>query len=269
MTVLNREQIELIHREIDGANSAAESAACRSLIEEHPEARTLEAELRQVTRIFERVGQREPPPHLRQAILDALPPEPRTTSGWQALGSAVKALAAGLQQRPRFALVSSLCVGLVAGFGLYAALAGNVWPDHSNTSGLAGAFFAPGAAQQLKTVRQVAIDVPGASGRVSVAAGPADVSVALELRVERPLEVRLAFDAATYGLRGFSQLRTEAGASVTAEPGFIRVATSGANAHTFVLHHEGPVSPLVLSLYDGGEEIFATTLDTREPSPGG
>jgi hypothetical protein len=72
--MLNPDQIELIHREIDAANTPAESAAFRSLLEGNVEARALAADLRRVTAFLEHGGLREPPPHLQQAILDALGP---------------------------------------------------------------------------------------------------------------------------------------------------------------------------------------------------
>ena len=77
--MLKRDQIELIHREIDGANTPEESAAFRWLMEGHPEARVLAAEMRQVTRLLDGVGEREPPPHLRRAILEALPTPARAS----------------------------------------------------------------------------------------------------------------------------------------------------------------------------------------------
>jgi len=84
--MLNRDQIELIHREIDGTNTPEGHAAFRSLMVADPEARALEADLREVTRLFHQAGEREPPPHLKQAILDALPvparAAPRTETGW-------------------------------------------------------------------------------------------------------------------------------------------------------------------------------------------
>ena len=82
--MLNRDQIELIHREIDGANTSQESAAFRSLMEEDAEARALEADLRNVTQLFDRAGEREPPPRLKQAILEALPQRARVPSGTEA-----------------------------------------------------------------------------------------------------------------------------------------------------------------------------------------
>src|SRR5262245_26512642 len=77
--MLSQTQIELIHREIDGANRPAESAACRALLEQDPEARALAADLRRLTALVERVGEREPPPRLKRAILAALPPPARTS----------------------------------------------------------------------------------------------------------------------------------------------------------------------------------------------
>ena len=54
--MLSQDQIELIHREIDGANTPDERAAFRSLIETNAEARALEADLRHVTRLFGHAG---------------------------------------------------------------------------------------------------------------------------------------------------------------------------------------------------------------------
>ena len=267
--MLNRQQIELIHQEMDGVNSPDERAAFRSLIERDTEARALEAELRNVTLLLDRVGSIDPPRHMTEAILNALPQQVPRISGWRALGESLKAISDGFQQRPKFALVTSLCVGLVAGFGVYAALAGTVSIDHSDTSDLAGTLFERRAADELKTVDEVTIDVDGASGRVGVKTAQNIVFVELELDVEQALEVQLAFDAGAYGIRGFSRQGSGAGPHLTAEPGLIRFTASGANTHTIALNHEGPVSPLVLCLSENGMEVFATTLDMRGPGRGG
>ena len=75
--MLSRDQIELIQREIfadePGANTPADSARVRALVAADPEAQALAAELREVASAFERVGERAPPPHLKQAILAELP----------------------------------------------------------------------------------------------------------------------------------------------------------------------------------------------------
>jgi hypothetical protein len=267
--VLSPREIELIHQEMDGVSTPAERAAFRSLIESNGEARALEADMRDVTLLLDRVESVDPPRHMTETILDALPQQVRMRSGWDAIGAPVRAIVDGFQQRPRFAMAASLCVGLVAGFGVYAALAGTALTDQSDTRGLTGTFFEWRATDGLETVNEVSIDVAAGSGRVGVKRDRNIVVVELELDVERALEARLTFAQGAYGLRGFSQLRSEAGSYFAAQPGFIRVTTSGANTHTFALSHEGPVSPLALSLFDEGKEVFATTLYTPGLDQGG
>ncbi|HKE88799.1 MAG TPA: hypothetical protein VKB45_00595 [Gemmatimonadales bacterium] len=87
--MLNRDQVELIQREIDGANSEGDSARARALVAADPEARGLLAELSQVAQLFEQVGERAPPPLLKQAILAALQTPhvemPQSISRWFAV----------------------------------------------------------------------------------------------------------------------------------------------------------------------------------------
>jgi len=87
--MLNRDQIELIQREIDGANTPDDSARVRALVAADPEAQVLAAELREVAGAFERVGERAPSPRLKQAILAAVqtphvqkPYTPNTITRW-------------------------------------------------------------------------------------------------------------------------------------------------------------------------------------------
>jgi|SRR5262245_1421475 len=87
--MLNRDQVELIQREIDGANSPDDSARVRALVAADPEAQALLAELSQVAQLFEQVGERAPPPRLKPAILAALQTPhvemPQSISRWFAV----------------------------------------------------------------------------------------------------------------------------------------------------------------------------------------
>jgi len=87
--MLNTDQIELIQREIDGVNTPEDSARVRALVAADPEAQALLAELREVGQLFERVGERAPPPRLKRAILAALQTPhvemPQSISRWFAV----------------------------------------------------------------------------------------------------------------------------------------------------------------------------------------
>jgi hypothetical protein len=113
--MLTADQIELIQREIDGANTPDESVACRALLDAQPEARVLAAELRQLTQLFEGVAEREPPPHLKRAILAGLP-RPRILKwrlGTERMGAIMtkKAMLIGSAAVATVVVVASLVTG--------------------------------------------------------------------------------------------------------------------------------------------------------------
>ena len=66
--MLTEYQNELIHREIDGENSAAESAEVRKLVESNPEALALLTSLQSLDSLFGQVPERAPHPRVMQAI---------------------------------------------------------------------------------------------------------------------------------------------------------------------------------------------------------
>ena len=82
--MLAREQVELIHRVIDGEGTPEERVACLSLIDQNPEARTLAEGLHELSVVLGNVKDEAPPAHLRRRVLDALPARasPTTPSLW-------------------------------------------------------------------------------------------------------------------------------------------------------------------------------------------
>ena len=81
---------ELVHGEVDGLNPSAASVAAQALIAADPAAGALADDLRRMDVLFRRVEERAPSPHLRDAILAAVPPSGRTApamagsaAGWQ------------------------------------------------------------------------------------------------------------------------------------------------------------------------------------------
>jgi hypothetical protein len=89
--MLTREQIELIHRVIDGESTPEERVACLSLIDQNPEARTLAEGVHELGLVLSKVKDQAPPAHLRHTILDALPARasPAAPSLWMVARSFV------------------------------------------------------------------------------------------------------------------------------------------------------------------------------------
>jgi len=74
VTTLAPDEIESIHREVDGLNTPDESAAVRSLVEKSPEARRQYEQLRVINSALARIERVAPPDTLRPAILKAVAP---------------------------------------------------------------------------------------------------------------------------------------------------------------------------------------------------
>jgi anti-sigma factor RsiW len=64
MIMLTQDQLELIHAEVDGQNTAEQSAEVRQLIESQPEARSLMTSLRSLDAVLSTVADRAPSPRL-------------------------------------------------------------------------------------------------------------------------------------------------------------------------------------------------------------
>lgn len=126
--MLSQDQIELVHKEIDGENSAVESAAFRALVEREPEAARLAAELRSLAEIFSNAGEREPHPRLRAAILQAIPQLGRATPPDRSASSVARTVArwAGSQWSIFTTLMEETMVtkkGLIIGTSTVAVIA--------------------------------------------------------------------------------------------------------------------------------------------------
>ena len=74
--MLNPNQIELIHREVDGENTPEASAQVRELVEAQPEARVLLTSLRELDTLFGQVSDRAPPASLRSSLRSVVAPKP-------------------------------------------------------------------------------------------------------------------------------------------------------------------------------------------------
>ena len=90
--MLRPEEIELIHREIDGESTPEDHVAFQALVARQPEARALAAELRELAALLGKVEQRPPPAGLRAAVLDTLRERERTASATASPGDAVQTL---------------------------------------------------------------------------------------------------------------------------------------------------------------------------------
>ena len=260
---MDDQHLELIQRQIDGDNSPEESAALEAFLNGNPDAKALHDDLSHVAGMLDGVEAREPPSHLKQAILDALPQAHHAKPQRKERFNPMTALIDGMRAKPRFAFAYTFGLGLVVGLVGYAIASNASQPLPADASGLQGALIGQGPALDIPEVDEVPIEASGVVGTVKVRAGPDLVVVELALEVQETVEAKLTFDEEAFSLRAFSQLNDGPETSVSAAPGIVRLTTSGGNTHFFVLNNHGAATTVHLELMAGENVLFQRTLGTQ------
>jgi hypothetical protein len=169
--VTDDERMALIHAELDGDLSSEQRADLARLLLADPRVRALREELRDLCTRLDAVGQVEPPPQLKDSILNRLPSVPVATvyrkasfSHWR-----LAALFAGL---------------LTAGTIVYETVQGPA-PGSRETAGTM-------AADALTTVDSVLVGGGPVTGRATLYRDKSGLAIGLEVSAAEPVDVLIA-----------------------------------------------------------------------------
>jgi hypothetical protein len=259
--------MELVHGQIDGANTSDESAELEALLDGDREAQVLFDDLTTVAGMLNGIEAREPPARLRQAILEALPKGRPADPPRGERFDPLKALFGAMRARPGFAFAYTFSFGLVVGLVGFSIFANTSQPLPADPSALQGALVAQNVTPDLPVVDEASVDVAGVAGTVRVREGQDLVVVELALDASGTVEARLTFDREGFSLRAYSRTSDGPGPRLATEAGSLRLTTSGGNTHIFVLNDHASATSLELVLLADDEVLFQRTLETRGPGP--
>jgi hypothetical protein len=177
--------VALVHREIDGELDAGQRAELARWLLADTEARALREDLLQLRKMFDAIGEVEPPGRLRANILQALPPfpPPRSSLRWPTQHRRYAALAAGVLG------AATLVYETVDGPG----------PGSAEVAGTIAAKRAP------VTVDMVTLGVGPVTGRVSLYRDAGGLGLAFELAASEPVDVLIASDGRTLRVDGLGR----------------------------------------------------------------
>ena len=168
------EHLAFIHREIDGELDGEQRAELARWLLTDPGARVLHEHLKRLCGTLDALEQVEPPPQLRQNVLDALPQS--TTAQERSWWSG-----------PRWRYAAVILVALTAGTVLYET----VHRPQPSTTEVVGTLASSAEATILDTVLLGGGPV---SGRVSLYRDRAGLGLKLELAASAPVDVLIAGD---------------------------------------------------------------------------
>jgi hypothetical protein len=191
--------IELMNREVDGVNSRSESRTLKEYLSSESEARRYYHELCDAVGLFEKVTPLDPPPHLRQRILDlsvdqtAQSFSTASTSGsengfWQSLRDAFSFRS---QPSHAYAFVAGLLAGVV--------LLGLVWQagpsgQMDGIDSVYGTILAAEKAGRATTSGSIPIDLPGIEGHTRAIYVEDHILVQLSLTSQEQVQVKVRYD---------------------------------------------------------------------------
>ena len=242
--------VELINADLDGEISDAERVDLAEYLETSQEARALREELAELCGSLDEMGQMDPPPHLKYAILDSLqksrPTQTKSSFSWRQLFAAP-----ALHHAVTFA---------GGAFLTFALISSNQLSDQAfdDVTGLVGTISetAPAAPGQ-KLIRLTSSELAGV---VSVhRAGSLNV-VDFDLAADGTVEIIAEFSDHDLWFKGFAQLEND-NTRILADEGKVKMHTQGRNRYALYLQHKSEVeAPVNLRFYAAGNLIHEADL---------
>lgn len=246
--------VELMNADLDGEISDAERIDLAEYLEANPEAAAIRAELAELCESLDEMGQMDPPPHLKYAILDSLQKAARPT--------ARRAESGGFGIRQLFAM-PALRHALTFGAGAFLALAlisSDQISDQAfdDVTGLVGTISdsVPATSGQ-NTIRLTSNEI---AGIVSThIAGSLNV-VDFNLAAEGPVEIVAEFSNNELWFKGFAQLESD-DTHILADQGQVKMHIQGRNRYALYLQHTSEIDSIVnFKFYSAGNLIHEADL---------
>lgn len=194
--------IELIHREIDGLNSPAESAQLRDALAANPEVRQFYDEMQATASLLQEVKPVEPPAHLPHVIMNQLPAHrygAASQASWWA------GLREWLEVKFNFNYVYAFAGGLAIGVALFALVSQTTLPSLDSDQ-LGGTMIQRDGNEALKIIKTLEINRGGVIGKIEVKQSAGAVRAELQLDSTQPLELTIAFDDQQLGFTNLTML---------------------------------------------------------------
>ncbi|MCG3118328.1 MAG: hypothetical protein ALAOOOJD_00507 [bacterium] len=222
--------IELIHREIDGLNSPAESAQLRDELAANPEARQFYDEMQATASLLQEVKAVEPPAHLPHVIMNRLP---ANRYGASSQASWWAGLREWLEVKFNFNYVYAFAGGLAVGVALFALFSQTTLPSLDSDQ-LTGTMIQRDDKEALQTIKNLEINREGVTGKIEVKQSVEMVRAELRLDSAQPIELTISFDDQQFGFTSLTMLDDSALGEAILIPNAVQLTHAGQKRYAVV-----------------------------------
>lgn len=225
MTQQDDRHIEWIQADLDGQATRRERSALRKRLQADPEARRLQAGLKEVCRVLDEVGDVDPPAGLRSEILAEIRrrspamPKARLFRTWRL-------------QSPVLRYGYVLAAGFALGFALHLVVFRQV-PEAAPRD-ILGTMAAIDRSPESSSAIPMVTEAGAGIGSLELRASGSALLLGIELASPGPVELLVAFDANLVSFRGWEAPPGDGG-SISAEPGLVRLESETGHRYGVLL----------------------------------
>jgi hypothetical protein len=259
--MIDAEFVELINMEIDGVLSSRDRAKLRSYLESNPEAAEYYGRLNSTVAAIESVSDPEPPAHLEEKILAAVPFGHYPTAA-SARGFGARVERWFLALRLQYAAV--FIFGIVFGLLVYSAIS---YDDGNGAGGLeSGDFW--GTMGQISKIDgmepagKLDVDFNEVTGKVSFYEHGAKLVADVSLASSDEIEWTLDGGTANVSFDGYRSISGSSGNVVASGTGLRVLQTGEAHYLLFFTHRDHPMEPLMIRIFSADQLLLERSLTT-------
>ena len=249
---------ELMHREIDGLNSADESAKLSEYLKGHAEYAQMYDELRDLSTMLGTVEDLTPRKHLAARIMKSV----------QELGTSRREspsafeFVRSLNLRP----VMTFAAGLALGCILIVSLSKYAGDSSADARHLLGAFVDRNSLDEMETVETTSVRGEGVDGAVTAKRSENMILVNVSMLSSRETTLRMKYNVNELRFKGFVDVRNGSSTAATVETGELRCTFSGEHAYAVLFDITGPgTSALALEMMNGSQVLLSQSIATALP----
>jgi len=244
---------ELMHQEIDGANTPEESKILQRLIAESPEAERSYEELRSLSTTLSRVEQVDPPVTLKPAISRAIDQRraPKTAPSRKLrILEAIDQLTSGRK------IAYAFSAGLLAGVALLLVGGNLVGLSGLDQNEVAGTLGAGEPSMLVGTSEVVTVPLEDLQGVIRAEYSGRLRILTMEMTSATPVEIRVSYDREALVLEGVKPIG-EADLDVTHTDAGLEVRGEGQIAlEVYLTANEGPVPPVGVAIASTDGRVY-------------
>jgi hypothetical protein len=252
------EIIELMHREIDGLNSADESARLSELLKEHSAYAQMYDELRDLSTMLDAVEDLTPRKHLAARIMKSV--EELSASRHESR-SALE-FVRSLNLRP----VMTFAAGVALGCVLIVSLSTYAGDSSADAKHLLGAFVDRNLLDEMETVGITSMKGEGVDGSVTATRSENMILVNVNVRASGESTLRMKYDANELRFKGFVDVKNGSSTAASVGTGEIRCTFSGDHAYAVIFDITSPrTSALGVEVMSGDRIVLEQSIATALP----